>query len=522
MKLTRVIAIGIILSSLGLGALNAQTLRKSSPPAEFPPASFKGNQFVDSRGCIYIRAGIDGNVTWVPRVSRNRKQVCGYKPTVVAGATSATPPKAARAPVIITANPPPKATTKPTAAPKPRQTATVKTTTPTTAPATATAAPKPATAPRATVANTQRKPSPGPAPTVISSSRPTPKADAKPVAVATTAPAPATTRRKPSPGPEPTVISSAKPKPAATPAPKATARAPGRKQRAPSPAPAATLFAAPKAAPKATTVQAANACPNASTFSRQFINKPGAPNPVRCGPQAEAPVTYASDEKHSTAAVPTAVTPVSPETRVVPRHVYDNRQNTTNVSVPTGYKTVWDDGRLNPQRAERTLRPAQVQGVVRVPAGYKLVGWGDGRLSMRRGLRTAEGDAQTNQIWTNTVPRRLIEVPTRARIVTPPAGTARAQDPQTVVSRVSTRSAPAAASSQGKRIYVRVATYATEGDARTIARSLAGSGLPMHLGRVKSSGNSVVLAGPFATRAQAKAALSQVRNAGFRNARLNK
>ena len=77
-KLTTVMIATLILAS---GAA-AQTLRDAGPPAEFPPATYKGKQYIDSKGCVYIRAGIDGNVTWVPRVTRNRKLVCGYKPSL--------------------------------------------------------------------------------------------------------------------------------------------------------------------------------------------------------------------------------------------------------------------------------------------------------------------------------------------------------------------------------------------------------------------------------------------------------
>ncbi|WP_373354441.1 SPOR domain-containing protein [Pseudoroseicyclus sp. CXY001] len=65
--------------ALALGAAPAALL--AQVPAEFPPANYAGNQFVDSEGCAFIRAGLDGGLEWVPRMSPQREQLCGYVPT---------------------------------------------------------------------------------------------------------------------------------------------------------------------------------------------------------------------------------------------------------------------------------------------------------------------------------------------------------------------------------------------------------------------------------------------------------
>lgn len=52
-------------------------------PREQPPASFDGQQFVDSRGCVFLRAARDGKPFWVQRLTGDRQPMCGYQPTVI-------------------------------------------------------------------------------------------------------------------------------------------------------------------------------------------------------------------------------------------------------------------------------------------------------------------------------------------------------------------------------------------------------------------------------------------------------
>lgn len=51
--------------------------RAGDGPAEPPPAGFAGRQYIDSRGCVFLREG----EAWVARLDPSGAPICGYPPT---------------------------------------------------------------------------------------------------------------------------------------------------------------------------------------------------------------------------------------------------------------------------------------------------------------------------------------------------------------------------------------------------------------------------------------------------------
>ncbi|MFK7940941.1 MAG: hypothetical protein AB8B82_16290 [Roseovarius sp.] len=377
MKLLKAIAIAVIAVPFGQTAVQAQSISSVQAPAEFPPASFTGRQYVDSNGCVFVRAGIDGNTSWIPRVSRDRKVICGFQPSNPGGGTSlAAQPKQAAEPVQITVADP---VTQPAAAP-------------------AKPAAKPATQPVV---------QPAAKPVTIAKAKPAPKPAAVQQPIILAQPK----RVQPTVVSVPTrTVTIAQPAPAATnvitvkPASQAVLK-PAMKT--------VTIATAKPAAPQPKTMAPRQtACRGASAVSSQYLTATGG-HAIRCGPQdgwnvsviqggnvrntasntqvvttmQAAPVTttyktasttsysYQQPQPLKRAAAPTKVIKVTPNTRIVPKHVYQQQVAATNgVYIPKGYKAVWDDDRLNTKRAHQTFA----------------------------------GKAQMELRWTNTVPRRLI------------------------------------------------------------------------------------------------------------------
>jgi hypothetical protein len=66
---------------MGLVVLAGPAAAELTVPAEVPPATYAGQQYVDSKGCLFLRAGPKGNETWTPRVTRDGVPLCNYPPS---------------------------------------------------------------------------------------------------------------------------------------------------------------------------------------------------------------------------------------------------------------------------------------------------------------------------------------------------------------------------------------------------------------------------------------------------------
>jgi cell division septation protein DedD len=378
----------------------SQSIAQIGGPAELPPSSYKGLQYVDSRGCVFMRVESSGTARWYPRVNAGRRPVCNQvKPGSIDVASEA--PMAAPAPAPMMA----------------------------------------------------------------------------PAPVVRTTPAPLFART-----PMPTIASRMMPE----------------AQARPAPVMAPPMVVAERPAPY---VEHAPA----NSYERVAASGPG---PGKIGCYTNAPVAEVVRLRNGGTAVMCTrgdgtsggwrppIYPAGSRPGVALRDPVQVTRGTVNAGGVEGYGT----------RTTRSYAQA-VAPVIAPPPGYKLA-WKDDRLNPLRGVGTAQGQADQDQIWTRKVPARLV------------ADVARKKAARSTVT-ISTMNAPVkAARAGGGRAFVQVGTFGVASNASGAAARLRAAGLPVATSKLVKGGKvlQIVLAGPFGSAGEAQAALSSARRAGFGDA----
>lgn len=502
MKTIRIISIAVLAATLGVTGLNARTsLRNADEPTEFPPASYKASQYVDSAGCAYVRSGHSGHVIWVPRVSRDRKVLCGFQPSLT-NAQASLPvipdpvlPAGAKAPLATVAttttipeqvSAPSKRTSFPAAAPV-KLAPQVEPVAPKPVVAAAKAVVKSAPVKRATLADAEIVGQTCGTNAAGQPLRCTAASTQSPDYILKRLPAGITVRRADGgtlTTTEPTLVRVAikSPTPAVV-APSAVLPLPLQK------APQTQYLVAATAAPVTSN------CNGLSGNAAQYM-RTSSKLAVRCGPQAVHPSAYI--QRVAQANVDLA------EVSRRGRELGVAYSAPVSVQTPTGYRRAFDDGRFNPNRGPQTLA----------------------------------GDYQQAQVWTNTVPSYPVETgvpltfwqklfgigPKPAQgLVTyaQPSATETYQDIRVSTKSVAPVITPVArqAAASGLR-YVQVGTFGVPSNAdKSIAR-LSAMGMPVSSQILNRNGKQLkmVLAGPFASPQQTIQALGQARSVGYSDA----
>jgi hypothetical protein len=404
----KLISVAVVAAVFGAGSAQAQSVARVGGPANLPPAGFEGQQWVDNRGCVFLKAGYGGQVNWVPRVGRDRRAMCGYPPT---GTTRAAIEVATEAEMAA-----PAAVAE--AAPAPRVMGAVE-----------------PVVPRAQLA-------------------------LRPASVLA----------------DPVVVA---PKPSTRPAPYVEVAPSGGYEVVASGGPSRGQIGCHSSAPVAERVKTRNGG-TVVVCTRGDGTLTGWRPPIY--PQG--------------AGVGAALTdPV-----VASRGHHGSGHFNHGVSGRDG------DGY------------SQGHAVPTPPKGYKLA-WKDDRLNPKRGKGTAQGWADQDQVWTRKVPSELVaDQPTKQRkkkVVYVQSGT-------TVITSTKGQAATAPVEKKAAKggAFVQVGTFGVVSNADGAAARLQGIGLPVARAKITSGGRAmqIVMAGPFGSAADAAAALSMARRAGFGDA----
>lgn len=478
-KMLKAMALGAILAT---SAAEAQSLRQIGGPASAPPAGFQGQQFVDSRGCLFLRAGYGSGVNWVARVDRKHKPICNMVPTGSA---------AAQAAVAADMAPDPQAVTQ------------------------------------------------APAPTTTAAAQPAPVM--RPAIVAQQAPVRQVAA--PSPGPKPTLVSRPVEQPA-NPAPTQqvtlTYQAPTVQVAAVAPVVRAPVVQVPTVQTRsavaanyqgsavATSVAGVQCYSSAPVLERVSVSGGTAlvctrgdgtatgwlPPMGGGGAQVAAPVRTAQIYATAPAQAPTVA--------LVPMQMVSVQAQPMQVYAPP-----------QPMAAHSHALP-------KPPKGW-VYAWKDDRLNPLRGAGTVQGQVQQDQVWQRTIPMVLLTDPPpqtafqRAFGLRPAAATQVYTTVSTGVStmsaspvtkpasrkaapvvQVSTAPAPKAAGGT----LVQVGCFADPSNAEAVVARLSSLGLPVSTAHTTRKGKTlqVVYAGPFSSGSEASSGLATVRGAGYGDA----
>jgi len=472
MKNVMVLACASALAIFAAQSANAQSLRNASGPAERPPLSYTASQFVDSKGCVYIRAGFGGSVTWVPRVNRSGKLMCGAKPSLVAGSEVVDP----------------------------RGESAIKET----------------TVAAASVRAPVRTPAPVPAMTPSMGFTPKPVAvAAAPVVIkkpASPAPIKTATAKRPSNGGFFGLLFGN------------NNRTTGAKTLK-APAPKIVVAAAPAATPRAASpvfldisaqnaqARGANACGFDSPYMK---SRPGLP--VRCTPQAAHPAALSRVSNGvSTFYAPnnTAVASTGAYASASPF----SRTTTVDAPIPAGYEPVWNDGRLNNKRAVGNLSGAAAQALVwtnTVP--YRLIDRSTGKdVTLKYSYLEYPYTDYADQVAVlrGKAPKQkyIITAAAPVQTVPKPQPLARARTERATAKIAST--ARTASSKRGG--YVQAGIFTDPAQATRAIAALRAQGLPVKVGKTTRKGKPVqiLITGPYAANTNLTPILAQVKRAGF-------
>ncbi len=432
---------GVVLAALLVSsAAQAQSLKQIGGPANAPPAGFQGQQFVDSRGCLFLRAGYGAGVNWVARVDRTHKPICNMMPT--GGA-------AAQAALAADMAPDPQAVAQP--------------------------------------------------PTVMAATAPVVQGASVAVQV------PVRQIAAPAPGPKPTVVASTPAQPT-HPAPTRQA-SPAYQGMA-----VATSVAGVQCFDTAPVLERVNVSGGTALVCTRGDGSTSGWLPPRMAGAAQARVAAQT--------VPPVAAPVyamAPAARVASQ------------TVPVQVYAV-------PQPLARGSH-----ALPKPPKGW-VYAWKDDRLNPLRGVGTAEGQAQQDQVWQRTIPMVLLTepppqtafqhslgihpkvaaklYPTISTTVSTMSASPVAQPASsTSVSVMQVSATPAAPQAPGA-LLVQVGCFADPANAQAVVARLSSLGLPVTTARTTRNGATlqIVYAGPFASGPEASSGLSTVHRAGYADA----